>query len=212
MKACSNCKEIKPLDGFHRHKYGKNGYRAACKVCRKATTAEYNERKKEHRQEYAKEYYAKNKTLLNKKSRVWREENKEHLSKLKMIYHEKNKEALNAKKRENYHANREQWIAKAKVWREKNPEKKLEANHRRRAKARQNGVYAVSASFMKKLYNSCCIACGSKDRISADHIIPIARGGRHSEGNLQPLCISCNSSKNSKTVMEWKLSMKKSAV
>lgn len=40
-----------------------------------------------------------------------------------------------------------------------------------------------------------CVACGSRDRISIDHIIPLIHGGTNDLDNLQTLCIPCNSSK-----------------
>jgi len=40
-----------------------------------------------------------------------------------------------------------------------------------------------------------CVACGSPDRLSLDHIIPWSAGGPDTEDNLQTLCRPCNSSK-----------------
>lgn len=39
--------------------------------------------------------------------------------------------------------------------------------------------------------------------LSVDHIVPIARGGSNGFDNLQTLCRWCNSSKGSKTMIEW---------
>ncbi|MFF8817799.1 HNH endonuclease [Leucobacter sp. NPDC015123] len=36
------------------------------------------------------------------------------------------------------------------------------------------------------------------------HIIPIARGGRHSVGNLAPSCKRCNRNKQIKFITEWR--------
>lgn len=49
-----------------------------------------------------------------------------------------------------------------------------------------------------------CAACGSTERLSADHIKPFSKGGSHHHKNLQPLCKSCNSSKGARTMGEWK--------
>jgi hypothetical protein len=37
-----------------------------------------------------------------------------------------------------------------------------------------------------------------------DHVLPLIRGGTNYEGNLAPACRSCNSSKSSKTITEWR--------
>ena len=44
----------------------------------------------------------------------------------------------------------------------------------------------------------CCVECGSKKRLSADHIIPERHGGETEIDNLQTLCKPCNSEKGSK--------------
>lgn len=45
-----------------------------------------------------------------------------------------------------------------------------------------------------------CRHCGSIDRISIDHIHPLARGGSNDLNNLQFLCRTCNSKKHDKIV------------
>lgn len=46
--------------------------------------------------------------------------------------------------------------------------------------------------------NFTCQRCGSRQRLSVDHIIPESRGGALDLSNLQTLCRSCNSSKGAK--------------
>lgn len=46
--------------------------------------------------------------------------------------------------------------------------------------------------------NHQCIACGSKNDLTLDHIIPRIAGGTDAIANLQTLCGPCNSSKGSK--------------
>lgn len=43
-----------------------------------------------------------------------------------------------------------------------------------------------------------CVACGSTDDLSLDHIVPRSAGGSHDESNLQTLCRRCNSGKNNR--------------
>ena len=41
-----------------------------------------------------------------------------------------------------------------------------------------------------------CRRCGSQDQLEADHIIPIAEGGAHTDpANLQTLCHNCHKQK-----------------
>ena len=49
----------------------------------------------------------------------------------------------------------------------------------------------------------CCWYCGSTCNLSADHIIPRAKGGRDAGENLIIACRQCNSSKGSKDLLEW---------
>lgn len=77
------------------------------------------------------------------------------------------------------------------------------SQHKRRAQKQANGIYEVSKDFYAQLYSSPCVGCGTSENITADHIVPISRGGTEAESNLQPLCGSCNSSKGNKLMSEW---------
>ncbi len=56
---------------------------------------------------------------------------------------------------------------------------------------------------LRKLYSQPCFVCEAKDNQSIDHIIPLARGGNHSIGNLMTLCQPCNASKGKRLLVEW---------
>lgn len=47
-----------------------------------------------------------------------------------------------------------------------------------------------------------CQYCGV-DGETADHVIPLTRGGTNDEGNLVATCLSCNSKKSNKFLAEW---------
>lgn len=64
-------------------------------------------------------------------------------------------------------------------------------------------VMPIPRRSLARLRRGVCSYCpAAADTI--DHVIPLARGGRHAEGNLAPACRSCNSSKGDKLMIEWK--------
>ena len=54
-KCCTKCKEVKPLDGFHKNKSRKDGYNGHCKQCLKKY--QKCDKWKEYQKEYQKKYY-----------------------------------------------------------------------------------------------------------------------------------------------------------
>lgn len=56
---------------------------------------------------------------------------------------------------------------------------------------------------LKKEYNFTCPSCHKVEpeiKLTQDHIISLSRGGTDYIDNIQPLCHSCNSSKNYRTI------------
>ena len=51
-----------------------------------------------------------------------------------------------------------------------------------------------------------CHYCGKKlpaKELTMDHIVPIARGGKSTKGNVVPCCGDCNTKKKSSLIMDW---------
>lgn len=75
-------------------------------------------------------------------------------------------------------------------------------NHRWRAAVKSGGGNytpeqwkALCASFGNK-----CLACGSTNSLTVDHIVPVSKGGSSDISNLQCLCKSCNSRKKDRVI------------
>lgn len=45
--------------------------------------------------------------------------------------------------------------------------------------------------------------------LTMDHIVPVARGGKSTKGNLVPCCKECNNNKKQLLPMEWETYLKK---
>lgn len=74
---------------------------------------------------------------------------------------------------------------------------------RERQKARE---LRQSQWWKRRLAKGRCHYCGravSPAELTMDHIVPIARGGRSTKGNVVPACKDCNNRKQQLLPMEW---------
>jgi hypothetical protein len=192
VKTCTGCKEIKTLDCFNKQATGKYGVHSECKVCHKERNRVYNNA---------------NRDKVNARQKKWRlanlEKEKQSALKYKLANPEKEKERQRKYREENADKKKEA----NRKWAASNPENNRHRANVRRVRKLSNGVYKILDKDLRKLYKSSCFYCGSKSAIQADHVIPIARGGTHSIGNLVPACAKCNQSKGSKFLAEWKASL-----
>lgn len=66
---------------------------------------------------------------------------------------------------------------------------------------RKTGDIKINSSTwieIKNKFDNKCVGCGISEeevKLTIDHIIPLSKGGRHHQDNIQPLCRSCNSRK-----------------
>jgi 5-methylcytosine-specific restriction endonuclease McrA len=49
-----------------------------------------------------------------------------------------------------------------------------------------------------EILGNACLKCGSLDKITQDHVVPLSKGGQHHPTNLQPLCRTCNEIKQAR--------------
>ena len=65
---------------------------------------------------------------------------------------------------------------------------------------RYRGISRTKRKYIFIRDNYTCLCCGSKRRLTIDHIIPWSKGGGGERKNLQTLCESCNLEKGDKTI------------
>lgn len=70
--------------------------------------------------------------------------------------------------------------------------------------AKAQGSFTVRQwNSLKSDCNNTCLCCGRQEpeiKLTADHIIPVSKGGKNTIDNIQPLCGSCNSKKGIKVI------------
>lgn len=78
------------------------------------------------------------------------------------------------------------------------------AEHRRRARKRGSGGN-VTAKELRELKRNmpCCYYCGTKGKLTYDHVVPLKKGGQHVIVNMVMACQKCNCAKGSKLPEEF---------
>lgn len=98
-------------------------------------------------------------------------------------------------------------LARGDRHRKNNLEKFALKEKLRRSKKRANGGQFSSKDWFRLYhrFNKLCAYCGSRPATTIDHVIPVAKGGSGYIGNILPACVTCNSSKQDKTLYEWRI-------
>lgn len=96
-----------------------------------------------------------------------------------------------------------------KQWAEENTAACRELARIRRARKLGNpdsvGVSLKDWRRLVQRYRGCCAYCGEvAEPLHMDHVIPLARGGRHAIGNVLPACSHCNFTKHAMLLVAWR--------
>jgi 5-methylcytosine-specific restriction endonuclease McrA len=141
---------------------------------------------KEYRRKHSKAWAVKHREILRKNSKLWRKNNPEREKANSAQWYQNNKEE------------RKIYLSQ---YLKKNPEKiKAYYNTRRTKKSGAGGSFtSVEWIELCNRYGNLCLACGKKRKLTADHVVPVSKGGTSNIANIQPLCGPCNSRKHDGT-------------
>lgn len=207
MKRCSGCKEIKPLSEFYDDARNINtGKQSRCIACfkeydkspaGKASTQRY--RNSEKGKQFLYRHYHSEKYRARK--RAYAKTPKGREIKRRFVTSEKGKQSIKLYCRsEKFKAQQKRYHSSLKG---RQTSRRLVLLRLTR-KTQAGGSYTLAE--WKELCVFCdyrCLACGNQfsfDELTVDHIVPISLGGTSNIDNLQPLCKSCNSSKNNRII------------
>jgi 5-methylcytosine-specific restriction endonuclease McrA len=204
---CKPCFKDNANKNYRANKEGKKEYQKRHYLANRKTIIANQLKKdatrKKEKALYNREYRERNLEALNIATKAYREAHKGEVSESRRLWLIKNAANLSKKARERYQENIERMREVKRVYRKKNKEKTNTWWQRRRArKIGGGGSHTVEEwIFVKEVNGNRCVKCGRKEpeiKLTKDHIVPLALGGSDSIGNLQPLCLSCNCSKQAK--------------
>lgn len=96
---------------------------------------------------------------------------------------------------------RENHPNRSREWWQANTDRQRAYKQARRARIAQGGGAFTEKEWraLCEHYGGLCVCCGLVKPLTADHIVPVSKGGSSDITNIQPLCGSCNSAKSDQT-------------
>ena len=172
------------------------------------------------------------KRLKRERERLWRANNKERIAAKNARYRAANptvftdyyakhrtKRIADAVAYQRAHQSATRAKTQASYWKRKAEGKPVRGNDKDQIRARNADRRALKKSAGSRLpretiprlleqQRGFCAGCSCNIRLRfhVDHIMPLARGGRHDPSNLQLLCPPCNLQKHAKDPLAWRQS------
>lgn len=178
------------------------------KLERKEYNKQYAQKNKEAINKRRRLHYADNKEIFTERAKEWRKQHPEQAKIIARRKYIKNRDKILNHVREYRNTHKEEIRERNKRYRENNKEALNVAYANKRAR-RRSAIGSHSADEWKELkesYLQMCVYCNNKfDKLDRDHIIPLIHGGTNYIDNIVPACTSCNSKKNSKSLLLFML-------
>lgn len=201
-RPCIRCGETKPLSAFGPNSRMRLGVESCCRACRNADAKarrDANPEMQRKNRETAATWRARNPEKVRQGRKRYYETHREEIAKRDRRRRVEKAEQLRAYHREYNLKNIEKRLEKNRKWNAANPDKyyNQRARHRARKYATRTGPVDLDALWT----GSCGICDGPMDgdlkrpdpmSKSVDHIVPLSRGGTHTQDNLQWTHLRCN--------------------
>lgn len=151
--------------------------------------------------EYNHKYYLKNRKRVLARNKKWNAAHRDVMQSIEENWKINNPQANLVRYRKYQTENREACRARCRDYQKRHPEVFKAKNQKRRtAKTLAGGCFTPAEwTVLCEKHHSRCLCCGKKRKLTADHVVPVSKGGSSSISNIQPLCGPCNSSKGTKT-------------
>ena len=117
-------------------------------------------------------------------------------------------DAYRERSRVRYRDNSDALKAQNAAWKKANPSKVAANVERRRSRKSGAPINDLTNSDWLAILDKSghrCSYCGTQERLTQDHVVPLSRGGSHTRTNVVPACRSCNSRKGALTAAEFLL-------
>lgn len=207
-KKCARCKTIKASTEFQKRRSNKDGLDNYCSACKSAILKEWRvanpEKAKAHSTRQRQEI--KNDPMQSQQMRQYHQayyqKHKERYAKQHKRRYAVHRDQILEGHRSRYKANRDRYLSISRAYRLANPHKTKvwSLRHWTRKKNAEGSHTPEEWKALCEWFGNKCLACGSAERLTIDHVVPLARGGTDYISNIQPLCHSCNCSKQDKTI------------
>ena len=208
-KSCNMCGVDKPLTDFHKNYNCKYGVSERCKKCIMKIWHEKNPKPNKQciicGQDYSPTGNCQKTCSIQCTKIKNRNYEIQYTDKRKIVRHRtyhKNPQKAIARTKKYTLENPEQVKATKRKYRQTKHAKLLDAKYRHiRRTNGAKGFDPYAFEIKKQNLGNCCVFCGSTENIQCDHILPV-KFKMNEIDNLQPLCVSCNSSKHDNIVLK----------
>ena len=124
---------------------------------------------------------------------------KQHILAVTKAYRTTHQTKVSGYKRRYYEAHKEQYNADLRRWRKANWRRHY-VNHLAKRQALLRGATISDFTLedwieVLEQYGYQCAYCKSTSKLTMDHIVPLSKGGQHTQRNIAPACGPCNSRK-----------------